>query len=86
MADLHSGPGAKARPPNPRGTPEDAAAWSGADYSFTLQALMHLTETTGGLKETVGTLSKQVGQQERNIRWMARVCGWREARYWCSLP
>ena len=73
MADPHSDTGGKARVPNPRGTPEDAAAWSEADHSFTLQAIMHLTETTGGLKTAVETLTEQVGQQQRTIRWMSRV-------------
>ena len=73
MAELHSDTRAKARIPNPRGTPEDAAAWSGPDHSFTLQAIMLLTQTTGGLKKAVETLSRQVGQLERTTRWMARV-------------
>ena len=45
----------------------------GSDHSFTLQAVMQLTEATGGLKKTVETLSDQVVQQQRTIRWMARV-------------
>ena len=46
----------------------------GADHSFTLQAVMELREATGGLKIAVETLSKQVDQQQqRTIRWMARV-------------
>ena len=73
MADPHSGPGAKARPPDPRGTPQDAAAWSGADHSFTLQAIMHLTETTGGLTKAVESLTEQVEQQHQTIRGMSRV-------------
>ena len=73
MADLRARRGERARPRNPRGTPEDAAAWSGTDHSFTLQAVMQLTEATGGLTNAVETLSDQVRQQERTIRWMARV-------------
>ena len=73
MADLHSGSEAKARPPNPRGVPEDAGAWSGGDHSFTLQAVMRLTETTGGLEKAVETLTEQVAQQHRTIRWVSRV-------------
>ena len=45
----------------------------GADHSFTLQAVMELRETTGGLRNAVETLSEQVAQQQRAIRWMARV-------------
>jgi len=72
VADPHSDAGAKARFPGPRGTPEDAATW-GADHSFTLQALMHLTETTGGLTKAVEILTERVEQQQRTIRWMSRV-------------
>jgi len=72
VGDPHSDAGAKARVPNPRGTPEDAATW-GADHSFTLQVVMHLTETTGGLKKAVEILTEKVGQQQRTIRWMSRV-------------
>ena len=45
----------------------------GSDYSFTLQAVMELRESTGSLKNSVDTLSKQVEQQQRDIRWMTRV-------------
>jgi uncharacterized protein YlxW (UPF0749 family) len=56
----------------------------GADHSFTLQAVMALQESAGGLKNAVDTLSKQVDQHrteidkrldqhQKEIRWMARV-------------
>lgn len=56
----------------------------GSDHSFTLQAVMALQESTGGLKSAVDSLSKQADQhraeidkrldrQQKEIRWMARV-------------
>ena len=66
-------PWCESAPPDPRGTPQDAAAWLGADHSFTLQAIMHLTETTGGLTKAVESLTEQVEQQHQTIRWMSRV-------------
>ena len=45
----------------------------GVNHGFTLQAVMELQKTTGGLKTAVETLSKQIDRQQRAIRWMARV-------------
>ena len=44
-----------------------------AGNQWLVQAVMQLTEATGGLKKTVETLSEQVAQQQRTIRWMARI-------------
>ena len=45
----------------------------GVDHSFTLQAIMELQNSTGGLEKEVETLSEQVARQQRDIRRMARV-------------
>ena len=73
VAESNASRGKRARPRNPQGTPLEAAGAMGADHSFTLQAVMELREATGGMKTAVETLSKQVEQQQRTIRWMARV-------------
>lgn len=73
MADLHPDGGKAGRPATPRGTPYEAAAATGADHSFTLQAVMELQRSTGGLTRSVEALSDQIAQQQRTIRWMARI-------------
>lgn len=76
--------GAGTRPTKAHGTPLEAAGAMGSDHSFTLQAVMALQESTGGLKSAVDSLSKQadqhraeidkrLDQQHKEIRWMARV-------------
>ena len=45
----------------------------GFDHSFTLQAIMELQNSTGGLEKEVETLSEQVARQQGDIRWMARA-------------
>ena len=45
----------------------------GFDHSFTLQAIMELQRSTGGLENRVEMLSEQVVRQQRDIRWMARA-------------
>ena len=81
---MRTGGEAGTRPPKAHGTRFEAAGAMGSDHSFTLQAVMALQESTGGLQNAVDTLSKQVDQhrteidkrfdqQQQEIRWMARV-------------
>ena len=51
----------------------EAAGGAGPDHSFTLQAIMEVQKSVGGLENAIKALSERVDRQQRTINWMARV-------------
>ena len=73
MAEPAPGRGRKGRARNPRGTPLEAEGGMGSDHSFTLQTVMGVQKSVGGLEKAVEVLSERVDRQQRAINWMARA-------------
>jgi hypothetical protein len=55
------------QPRFPETTPTALRQYPGSDYSFTLQAVMHLQEAVGQLREAVGTLKEQSKQHGEKL-------------------